>query len=118
MFSAKKHIAPAATANNAVTIAETTNGHVAVRDLGATTFCVHVTPASEESNAAMAKLLTRNIFVDPSWTQPEAGRSYYETTTHGPQALHEAVEMAVRALEDGTANDWETALMALTGPTQ
>ncbi|CAN5268791.1 hypothetical protein BH11CYA1_BH11CYA1_33130 [soil metagenome] len=90
------------------------------------TFSVQVEPSDDEASAALAKELQRNIFVDPSWKQPQdqvqdQGQSQkgFSTDAYDVEALHTAVTQAVAALYDFDQDligqsDWAAALKLLT----
>ncbi|MDQ5934081.1 MAG: hypothetical protein QG574_1379 [Cyanobacteriota bacterium erpe_2018_sw_21hr_WHONDRS-SW48-000092_B_bin.40] len=123
MFATKKHIAGTEGTHNYVVICQTSLGLVAVRHLNDGTYRVRVEPSNDEASAALAKALTRNIFVDPSWKQPfdqgANGQNRFSTVVNGDE-LHTAVAQAVTALsgngdvdgEPGTSS-WEAALNAV-----
>jgi hypothetical protein len=123
MFATKKHIAGTEGTHNYVVICQTSLGLVAVRHLYDDTYRVRVEPSNAEASTALAKVLTRNIFVDPSWKQPfdqgKNGQNRFSTVVNGNE-LHAAVAQAVTALRgNGDASllsatsDWEAALTAV-----
>jgi len=128
MFATKKHVAGTEGTNNYAVICQTKLGLVAVRCLDNNIYRVRVEPSSSEASAALAQVLSRNIFVDPSWKQPfdqgVQGQNRFSTVVSESE-LHSVVEQAVEALSaqglkngSGTvpATDnchWEAALMAV-----
>ena len=123
MFTTKKHIAGTEGTRNYVVICQTSLGLVAVRQLNDSAYRVRVEPSNAEASTALAKVLTRNIFVDPSWKQPfdqgAHGQNRFSTVVNGDE-LHTAVAQAVTALRgNGDASllsatsDWEAALIAV-----
>ncbi len=123
MFTTKKRIAGTEGTHNYVVICQTSLGLVAVRHLNDDTYRVRVEPSNAEASTALAKVLTRNIFVDPSWKQPfdqgANGQNRFSSVVNGDE-LHAAVAQAVTALrgsgdvdgEPGTSS-WEAALTAV-----
>lgn len=123
MFATKKHIAGTEGTYHYAVICQTKLGLVAVRRLNDRAYRVRVEPSNDEASTALAKVLTRNIFVDPSWKQPfdqgKNGQNRFSTVVNGDE-LHAAVAQAVTALRgNGDASllsatsDWEAALTAV-----
>lgn len=123
MFTTKKRIAGTEGTHNYVIICQTSLGLVAVRHLNDGAYRVRVEPSDDGASAALAKVLTRNIFVDPSWKQPfdqgANGQNRFSTVVTGDE-LHTAVAQAVTALSgngdvDGQpgSSGWEAALTAV-----
>jgi hypothetical protein len=124
MFTTKKRIAGSDGTYNYVVICQTTLGLVAVRQLDKTSYRIRVEPSNPEASAILAKVLTENIFVDPSWKQPSErstyGQNRFSTVVNSEGELHAAVMQAVYALrcngdiilKPDTSN-WEAALTAV-----
>ncbi|MBP9091040.1 hypothetical protein KBI23_08425 [bacterium] len=124
MFATKKHIAGTEGTYHYAIICQTKLGLVAVRQLNDGAYRVRVEPSTAEASAALAKVLTRNIFVDPSWKQPfdqgPHGQNRFSTVVSSEGELHAAVAQAVTALSSSgeastqqNTSDWEATLTAV-----
>lgn len=101
-----------------VVIARNAFGLVSVTESKPMVYRVVVQPASAEAASAMAKVLHRNIFVDPSWKQPgDDGENFFSVNVEGAEALIDVVSEAVQALVQGGAveEDWHQALRVVAG---
>jgi len=123
MIATKKHIAGTEGTYHYAVIYQTKLGLVAVRRLNDSTYRLRVEPSDDKASTALAKVLTRNIFVDPSWKQPfdqgKNGQNRFSTLVNGNE-LHAAVVQAVTALRGNddasllsATSDWEAALTAV-----
>ena len=104
------------------TISQTKLGKLIVDRLIDGTYCAYVEPSDDAASAALAKELQRNIFVDPSWTQPSdqlPGQNHFFSAAYDDEGLHAAVAQAMSALHGFdqaqiAASGWEATLKTFT----